>query len=121
MPVAGSTRKGRIAFSATVTAAGAIVAGWVIRAMALPALRREFEDFGAELPTLTIWALECGEWLPWLGVPALLVAFFAIANPANRAVLGVVAFVLSLAAVVAIIGTLVGSMLPLYQMHTTVG
>ena len=104
-----------MAFRSAVTGAVSIVAGCVVQTTALPALTRQVAELSPEEQAPAEWALAASDWLPFFGVPALLLGLAAIAMRPLRPVLAVLATLASLAAIAAIAATLIGSMLPLYQ------
>lgn len=104
-----------LAFRSTVTAAAAIAAGWVVKATALPALTREVGEGGVASTPLPEWVLALGDWLPLVGVPGLVLGLAAIRLRRFRPPLAVLATIASVGAIVAIVGTLIGLMLPFYQ------
>ena len=106
-----------LAFRTATTAVSAIVAAFILRSTALPSLEQQIRELGVAVPQVTTWVLGLGGWLAVLPVPGLALAVAAIAIRSARPTLAVAAAVATFAAVLAIGGSLVASLLPMYQLY----
>ena len=110
-----------LAFRSTLTGAVAVGAGWVVKATAMPAIARETGDLDVGGLAGSAGLSVLAPWLPMVGVPGLALGIAAIAIRRLRPVLAILATVASLLAIAAIVGTLVVSILPMYQVPQDLG
>ncbi len=105
----------RLAFRSTLTSALAIVAAYIVKTMALPALGKETEDAASAIPADWRWLLSLRDYLLFLPIPGLVLGVAAIALRPLRPLLAPLALVAAVLAVVAIAGSLVVTLAPLYR------
>lgn len=105
----------RLALRSTLTAVATIVAGITLSSTALSKLPGEISKLPGPAAESAQKIIALQGYIPWLGVPALVLGIAAMAFKPWRPVLAVLAAVASAAAAIAIVATLVGAMMPLYQ------
>ena len=111
----------RLAMRATLTSIVAIVAAVVIESTALPKLEGELKGLGRQQPAALKWAGVFQGRLRYVPVPALVLGLAALALPTLRPVLAVLAMGALALAMVIVVGSLVGSLAPMYQVPEDLG
>jgi len=106
----------RMALRSMATAVTAIAAGWAVQAKALPVLTGEVNALGTRGAVDLSSLAAVGPWLPFAGVPGLVLGIAAMLMKPLRPVLAILAVLASLAAVVLVVGSLVASLAPTYNM-----
>ncbi len=110
-----------LAFRSTLTAASAIVVGWIVKTTALPAVAKQASELGTGGLASSDWLVLARDLLPFVGVPGLVLGIAAIAMRPFRPALALLAAFASVAAIIVIVGTLVASILPMYEMPADLG
>jgi len=100
------------AIALSVVAIGAAV---VLTRMALPRLIESLNGAGREVSPLIALGLEHRSLLPFLPIPGLLLGVAAFILRPLRSPLAILAMIVAVVSTAAIIGLLLGSMAPLYQ------
>lgn len=108
----------RLAFRATLMAAMALAAAYVVQTKALPALDRESSDTLPNLPTPLHGLVALRDRLILVPLPALALSLAAIALRPLRPLLAPLAAIAAVLAVAAVVGSLVVSLFPLYQTYS---
>jgi hypothetical protein len=108
----------RLAFKSTTTSILAIVAAYIVNAMAFPALEREHAEAAKNSSPVLRGLLELRPLLMFLPLPGLVLGVAAIVLRPLRPLLAPLALVASILAVAAIVGVLVAGLAPMYQMPT---
>jgi hypothetical protein len=106
----------RLAFRSTVTSLLALVAAYVVKTMAFPALDREHAEAARHLSPLLRALAELRSWIMFLPIPGVALGFTAIALRPLRPLLAPLAMLAAVLAVAAIVGILVAGLAPMYQM-----
>lgn len=93
----------------------AMAAAFVLGHLALPKLAEALNGMGRDPSALVLKGIEYQAWIPILPTPGLLLGIWALMFRSLRTPLAVLAMLLAVAATVAVVLLLLGSMAPLYQ------
>ena len=104
-----------LAVRSIITAAAASAVAIVLSHTAMPKLIHELRDSGADVPSWLEKIVEFQPLLPWVGLPGVVVGIAALMLRPFRKPLALLAGVLSVAAIVLVVTTLVAAMIPFYQ------
>ncbi len=105
----------RLAFRSTMTSILALVAAYVVKTMALPALDREHAEAAKNLSPILGMLLALRPWIMFLPIPGLALGLSAIVLRPLRPLLAPLALLASVLAVAATVGVLVAGLAPMYQ------
>jgi hypothetical protein len=105
----------RLAFRSTLIAACALVAAYIVDTRALPTLSKEMGEAVSRLPVYLRWLVGLRDWLLYVPIPGLVLGLAALILRPLRSLLAPLAALASLLAVAAIVGTLVVTLMPIYQ------
>ncbi len=105
-----------LAVRATTTAVIGIIVALVLQSAALPKLHSESKKLDRHTPSALEWVSVRPAVLPFLPVPAIILGVAAMFLRPVRGVLAALAALLTVIAMVFIVGSLVAGLAPMYQM-----
>lgn len=105
-----------LAVRSTLTGVAATVVAFVLQGTALPKLTQETRELRGPEPAAIKTIGGLGRALPLVPAPAIVLGLAAIILPTFRRILAPLAAVAAVIGLVAVVGTLIAAMLPLYQM-----
>lgn len=104
-----------LAYRSLATAIGVICAGWILRDVGLPAIAEAAGEEAKGGGGILAWLVQRSAWLPLAGLPAAVLGLAALVLRPMRTPLALLAMVASAVGVAFVVGTLIGSLAPLYK------